>query len=342
MDLCRLPRVALEVSREVVPAYSHRFSPQRFTQPQLLAILCLMRYEDWTFRAAEVRLAEHGELRRALELQTVPDYSTLFRFMLRVEEQVIARVLAEVVRRFQIRKPAPGNGKSTVAVDATGLAPGAISTFFIRRREQHGGAAMPWRYWLKWLLAVDTRLRVVLAQKAHQGPINDCATLRPLLDEVLPGSSIGTVVADAEFDSERNHRHIREQIGAQSIIPAKRGKPGWKIHGVRAQMRAAFPAELYRQRVHAETVFSAIKRKLSAKAPGRSLATQRKQALLLGLAYNIYKLRRLHFGLPLYARAFQQCSIASIFAARSLTAAACVATSLRTLSTRSIDTSEVV
>jgi hypothetical protein len=43
--------VALEVSREVVPAYSHRFSPQRFTQPQLLAILCLMRYEDWTFRA---------------------------------------------------------------------------------------------------------------------------------------------------------------------------------------------------------------------------------------------------------------------------------------------------
>ncbi len=160
--------VALEVSREVVPAYSHRFSPQRFTQPQLLAILCLMRYEDWTFRAAEVRLAEHRELKRALELQAVPDYSTLFRFMLRVEEQVIAQVLAEVVRRFQSRRPTPGKGQSTVAVDATGLAPGAISTFFIRRREQHGGAPMPWRYWLKWLLAVDTRLRLILAQRAHQ------------------------------------------------------------------------------------------------------------------------------------------------------------------------------
>jgi hypothetical protein len=269
---------------------SYRFSPQRFTQPQLLAILCLMRYEDWTFRAAEVRLAEHGELRRALELQTVPDYSTLFRFMLRVEEKMIAEVLAEVVRRFQSRRSASDDSRSIVAVDATGLAPGAISTFFIRRREQHGGAAMPWRYWLKWLLAVDTRLRVILAQKAHQGPINDCATLCPLLDEVAAGNSIGTVVADAEFDSERNHRHIREKIGAQSIIPAKRGKPGWRIHGVRAQMRAAFPAERYRHRVHAETVFSAIKRKLSAKAPGRSLTTQRKQALLLGLAYNIYKL----------------------------------------------------
>jgi Transposase domain (DUF772)/Transposase DDE domain len=194
VGLVPFARVALEVSQEVVPVYSHRFSPQRFTQPQLLAILCLMRYEDWTFRAAEVRLAEHAELRRALELQTVPDYSTLFRFMLRVQEQVIAQVLAEVVRRFQSRKPAPDKAKSTVAVDATGLAPGAISTFFIRRREQHGGAGMPWRYWLKWLLAVDTRLRIILAQKAHQGPINDCATLRPLLDEVLPSNPIGTVV----------------------------------------------------------------------------------------------------------------------------------------------------
>jgi hypothetical protein len=63
--------VALEVSQEVVPVYSHRFSPQRFTQPQLLAILCLMRYEDWTFRAAEVRLAEHS---RAGEFQPLRSY----------------------------------------------------------------------------------------------------------------------------------------------------------------------------------------------------------------------------------------------------------------------------
>ena len=85
IGLVPFARVALEVSQEVLPAYSHRFSPQRFTQPQLLAILCLMRYEDWTFRAAEVRLAEHAELKKVLQLQLVPDYSTLFRFMLRID-----------------------------------------------------------------------------------------------------------------------------------------------------------------------------------------------------------------------------------------------------------------
>jgi hypothetical protein len=58
-------------------------------------------------------------------------------------------------------------------------------------------------------------------RKAHQGPINDCANSRPLLDEVVPGGSIGTVLADAERDSERNHQHIRKQIGARGLVIVK-------------------------------------------------------------------------------------------------------------------------
>jgi len=50
----------------VVPTYRSKFSKHLFTQPQLLAVPCLMRYEDWTFREAEVRLREHTELREAL------------------------------------------------------------------------------------------------------------------------------------------------------------------------------------------------------------------------------------------------------------------------------------
>ena len=32
---------------------------------------------------------------------------------------------------------------------------------------------------------------------------------------------IGVVLADAEFDSEANHRHVRGTLGAHCIIPAK-------------------------------------------------------------------------------------------------------------------------
>jgi hypothetical protein len=138
---------------------------------------------------------------------------------------------------------------------------------------------------------VDTKRRVVLAQEACSGPYNGSAMLRPLVDAAQEVTPLGMVLADAEFDSEQNHRHVRERLKASTVIPAKRGKPTWQVHGYRAMMRTAFPSHLYRQRALVESVFSAVKRKLSARAPGRSLQTQRVQALLLGIAYNLYRLR---------------------------------------------------
>jgi hypothetical protein len=80
--------------------------------------------------------------------------------------------------------------------------------------------------------------------------VNDCATLRPLLDELHQHRGIEKVLADAEVDGERNHCHIRELIQAESIIEAKRAG---NIRGIRAQM-CGLSCELYRQRVHAEIV----------------------------------------------------------------------------------------
>ena len=78
------------------------------------------------------------------------------------------------------------------------------------------------------------------------------------------------------------------------MIPAKRGKKTWRVRGVRAEMRRAFPQPIYRRRALIESVFSSVKRKLSARAPGRSLRTQMRQALLLGLSFNLYRLRHRH------------------------------------------------
>jgi hypothetical protein len=174
VGLVAFARIARRVAEAVIPAYKSKYSKRVFTQPQLLAVLCLMRYEDWTFREAEVRLAEHGELRAALGLARTPDYTTLYRFLRRVEETTFTKALAEAVHLL----PAPGG--TTVAVDATGLADGAISTFFIRRAREHG-QDVPRRHWLKWLVVVDLPRRAVLAQCAKLGPVNDSATLRPLV-----------------------------------------------------------------------------------------------------------------------------------------------------------------
>src|SRR5262245_56227132 len=59
---------------------------------------------------------------------------------------------------------------------------------------------------------------------ATPGPTTDGATLRPLLAQGRRLVPIRCGLADAEFDSERNHPFIRQSIGAMSIIAAKRGK----------------------------------------------------------------------------------------------------------------------
>lgn len=286
VGLVRFAVVCRTVAETAMPAYRSKFSKHVFTQPQLLTLLCLMRYEDWTFRAVEVRLAEHRELRKALDLRQVPDHTTVYRFLRRLDDDTIQRVLTAVVHRLPRRR-----GKTLLGIDGTGLTPGAVSTFFVKRLQDEGGT---WRRWCKWLIAVDVPRRLILAQRARQGPTNDSATLRPVAAEASAVSPIGAVVADAEFDSERNHRFIRETLGARSAIPAKRGKPTWRIRGIRAQMRRRFPRALYRQRALVESVISAAKRKLSDRAPGRSPLTQHLQALVLGLAYDVYRLKRRH------------------------------------------------
>ena len=296
VGLLTFARIAWEVGRAVLPPYRTPFSKHQFTQPQLLAVLCLMRYEDWTFREAEVRLREHRELREALGLKSVPDFTTLYRFLQRVDERALARAVDETVRRLHCVGQS-GRKRARVAVDATGLASGAVSTFFVRRLHHHGQKPLPWRYWLKWVVVVDLDRKCVLAQMARRGSWNDCASLPAVVQTASQQTRIGLVLADAEFDSERNHTYIRQRLRAQSVIPAKRGKKTWRVRGVRAEMRRAFPHHLYRHRALIESVFSSVKRKLSARAPGRLLPMQQRQALLLGLSFNLYRLKHRYLSL---------------------------------------------
>jgi hypothetical protein len=191
VGLLAFARTAWDVSRTVLPPYRTRFSKHPFTQPQLLGILCLMRYENWTFREVEVRLREHGELRRALALRNVPDFTTWYRFLQRVDERVLARAVEETVRRLS----GVGRGarkRARMAVDATGLASGAVSTFFVRRLHHRGQKPLPWRYWLKWVVGVDLDRQCVLPQTARRGPWNDGASLPVVVHAASEQTRIGS------------------------------------------------------------------------------------------------------------------------------------------------------
>jgi hypothetical protein len=62
-------------------------------------------------------------------------------------------------------------------------------------------------------------------------------------------------------------------------------------------MRRKFPRRICRHRALIKSLFSSVKRKLSARAPGRWLPQQQRQALLLGLSFNLYRLKHCYLSL---------------------------------------------
>ena len=72
-----LAREALAAAKLALPAYSHRNSPKKFTQHQLLAILAVKEFLHLDYRGVERLVADWSHLRRILDLKHVPDYSTL-------------------------------------------------------------------------------------------------------------------------------------------------------------------------------------------------------------------------------------------------------------------------
>lgn len=68
---------ALHAAERVMPPYSHKFSPKKYTQPQLFAILVVRRFLGRDYRGIIVLLKEWSDLREAIGLDTVPNYSTL-------------------------------------------------------------------------------------------------------------------------------------------------------------------------------------------------------------------------------------------------------------------------
>lgn len=143
---------------------------------------------------------------------------------------------------------------------------------------------------LKWLAAVEVERQIILAQSARPALWNDCATLPVLVAQAHAHTPICCMLADAEFDSERSHTFCRQQLQAKSALPAKR-RSTCTASSVRFEMRKNFPIEQYGKRSPIETVFSAVKSRHSCRALGRTIHTQSRQALLLGLAFNLSRLR---------------------------------------------------
>ena len=114
-----------------------------------------------------------------------------------------------------------------------------------------------------------------------------CETLGPATERV----KIKKVLADAGYDSQKNHEYARDVKGIESIIPPNHGRPrkyGLPFSGkYRELMRNDLDKEIYGQRWQVETVFSMIKRNFGTAVRARRYWSQCRELMLLALTHNL-------------------------------------------------------
>jgi hypothetical protein len=216
-DILCLARSAVQIARTQIPDYASKFAPKRFTQPSLLACLCLKEFLHMDYRSCEALLASAQELRTALGWHAVPDHSILWWCSRhQAKPRLLARALSETVRLFQ-RAAAPRY--RPVAVDSTGFARAPASPYYQPRADHRHRA----RTWLKWSVAVWTDPLVLCGQIADRGPGGDHVEFRPLVAQTLARLRFTRLLADGGYASETNPPLVAGRPGHREHYSACRG-----------------------------------------------------------------------------------------------------------------------
>ena len=291
---------ALAIGQQALPRHAHRFAPKTFTQPQLLACLVLMRFHKTDFRGIAAILDDHPTLCADLGLPRVPHFTTLHKAQRRLLRYArVRRLLDASIRQLLRRRRVVRHA----AADSTGFESSRISPYFVHRRDRSSGRPTTSRYtrFPKLHVIADCATHLILAAYPKRGPTPDVGELDTLQARLVPGVELHTLYADAGYDSERNHRLMRDLLGIKSLIPPRSGRPTSKPakgrHRRRMQRLFKDPTKIgYGQRWQAETVFGMLKRNLGHAITARSYHAQNREMLLHCLTHNVMILRPRHRG----------------------------------------------
>jgi Transposase DDE domain len=286
--------VALATGKEAFSDYSHKFSPKKFTLPQLFACLVLKEFEKKDYRGAAQLLADCSDLRDAIELSSVPHFTTLqkaSRRLLKIDR--VRALIAETLRRIW------GSAKVVpyAAVDSSGFDAHHASRYFVFRtsaynKEQEPKKRTTYKRYGKLMLIISCATHAIMAAVASAGPTPDIDQLDGVVAELPPSVAVRHMVGDAGFDSAHNHSLLRDYHGMRSTIPAEGGRPPKDPNALpkdkyRRLMKTRFNVKAYRKRPQVETVFSMLKRNLGSALRGRSHWSRCRDMLLRVLTHNI-------------------------------------------------------
>lgn len=286
----RVLQAAYDAACQALPAHRHKFSPKKFTQPQLLACLVLKEFLRLDYRGFAEHLADHPDLARLIDLKIVPHFTTFQKAAARLLRAAPARALFDAVLERALRKKVCKLRVPLAAVDGTGMESRHVSRYYVKRRSKTGTGTQETTYsrYPKVVLVTDCRTHLVLSAIPGRGPASDLVLFKAALKEAAGRARIGTLLADADFDGEWVHEHVRS-YGIRTLIPPERGRPSEKPPAGkwRRRMKARLDKKKYGQRWQTETVNSMIKRRLGSALRARSYWSQCREIILRVITHNV-------------------------------------------------------
>lgn len=213
----------MRIARKYVAPYSHRNSPQKFTQEQLLTCLILRAYLKTTYGG----LIEFLEVSDALRmgLTSVPHCSTLKKFADRSSVlDIVDMMLHELVQKFAL-------DAEEAAIDSTGMETTSASAHFQSRSEKKRT-----RY-VKLSVCVLAGLLIPSGLSVSWGPCNDKSEAPDVLAKAATSSQPKRLFGDAGYDAEGVHEFCRDDWQVESVIkPAVHRADGGLNGKYRSQM----------------------------------------------------------------------------------------------------------
>lgn len=198
-----------------VPDPRHRRGV-RYQLASLLAVaVCSVLAGASTFAAIADWAADLDETARARLGFTggIPVGSTVWRFLIRLDAQVLQAVLTGWLRQRLSTQPPPSarTGRVVIAVDGKLLR----------------GAKLPDGRQVHLLSAYDTVSGIVLAQVAISAKSNEIPAFTPLLDQLQTqlGSLAGTIIVADALHAQVGHAHAVTARGGQLMATVKANQP---------------------------------------------------------------------------------------------------------------------
>lgn len=231
-----------------------------------------------------VEICDENNLQRMLCIKRVPHFTTLQKFMQKLDKTVLEKMVRACKRLLNLKD-------IEASIDGTGFANTNPSHYYQKRVD---GVRV--KNFTKTVFLTDNKTKLVLNMRTHSDHSGETLDFIPLVKDLK--KSLKAVLADKAYDSTANRQYCWDN-GIDNHIPLREQKQQRKKYGLtpyfkknRRKANELFNPTIYKQRALIESVNSAIKRVFGSWVCSRKPENQQKQATIKALAYNIEKIGR--------------------------------------------------